>query len=82
MAVAEVEPVFERGGEVGELTAAGDDIEIQVTVAVRIEEGGAEVLGDRVRREQPLIGRDERAVGALHEERAGLSFRATDEEVV
>src|SRR5438045_7898760 len=48
VAVAQVEPVLERGREIGELAAAGYDIEIEIAVAVRIEEGRAEIFGDAV----------------------------------
>src|SRR3954465_8512064 len=52
LAVVQIQAILEWRRALRELAAAGGDIQIDVTIAIGIEERGADVLAAAVRREQ------------------------------
>src|SRR5437762_5645183 len=82
VAVVQIEPILQRWRALGVFVAAANDVEVRSTVAIGVEEHGAEVFRKRVSREDRLVGAGEAAVAPLKQELSRLPLRATDEDVV
>jgi hypothetical protein len=71
-AVVAVQPVLQGRVALPKFIATGHDVQIQVAVAVGIEENRCDIFGGRVPREGRLGGRYEGTIGALHEQLTSL----------
>ena len=82
LTVAQVEPVPERFVVTPVLVSSADDVQVRMSVAVGIEEGGRDVFVEAVRLENPVVARAEPAIGLLQEQPPRLVLGAADKEVV
>ena len=82
VAVVEVQPVEQRVVLARELVAGAHDVEIEIAIAVGVEERGVHVLGQAVGGDAGLGDRAEGATLLLNEQRTGLPLRAADVHVV
>ena len=80
--VVQVQAAAQRIGIAPELVAATGDDEVDMAIAIRVEERSVDIFGDAVRGDRWLQRRLEAAIAPLHVERAGLPFRATHVHVV
>ena len=79
-AVVEIEPVPHRLA-LPELVATAHDVEIEITIAVRVEEGGVDIFVQAVRAERRLDRSVQRSVGGLQQQLARLPLGAAGVDV-
>src|SRR5205823_386667 len=80
--IVDVEAVLERVVVAPELVAAADDVQVRMSVAIRVEEHRVDVLRDAVRGKHALVARPKMSVGLLDQQLPWLAPGPADVDVI